>query len=99
MMRSNQAKFKSIWNYIILRFQHQNRSKFVFHKKSIKLCKKKKYKNPFNDGQSVQRFVLPKEMEVKYFKTAMKKLKDDAKKEQMKHQKKDVSLNDIMKGR
>ena len=53
MMRSHQEKFKAIWNYIILRFQHQYRSKFVFHKKSIKISKKKKYKNPLKGNQIV----------------------------------------------
>jgi len=49
-MRSNQSRFRAIWNYIIMRFQHHVKNQFLFHKQSIKLAKKKKYKNPLNNS-------------------------------------------------
>lgn len=50
MMKKNNQRFRAIWNYLILRFQHHVKQEFVLHKRSIKLCKKKKYKNPLGNG-------------------------------------------------
>lgn len=79
MMHRDQTKFRSIWNYILQKFQHHNRKAFLFHKQSIKICKKKKYKNPLGNSQTVQKFILPKEMETAYFNQAFEKLQKDAK--------------------
>ena len=49
-MRQSQDRFRAIWNYIIMRFQHHVQNQFLFHKRSIKLAKKKKYKNPLNSS-------------------------------------------------
>lgn len=49
-MRKSQDRFKAVWNYIIMRFQNHVKHQFLFHKQSIKLAKRKKYKNPLNEG-------------------------------------------------
>lgn len=50
-----------------MRFQHHVKNQFVFHKRSIKLAKKKKYKNPIGNSQTVRKFVIPKEFEKEYY--------------------------------
>ena len=43
------------------------KNQFLFHKQSIKIIKKKKYKNPLNNGQAVRKFTLPKEYEKDFY--------------------------------
>ena len=63
-MKSSQAKFKAIWNYIILRFQNHLKTQFTLHKGSVKLSKGKKYKNALGNAQTVRKFILPMKFQV-----------------------------------
>lgn len=63
-MRENETKFRNIWNHLIQRFQHQVKDQFLLHKKSIKLCKTKKYKSGARgDAKKPPKFVLPKALD------------------------------------
>jgi hypothetical protein len=60
------------------------KDKFLFHKQSIKLCKKKKYKNPLNGGQVVRKFTIPKEYEKDFYVKQRKLIEDREKAEKAK---------------
>ena len=46
----------------------------MFHKRSIKLAKKKKYKDPIGNSQTVKKYIIPKEFEKEYYRTQKAKL-------------------------
>ena len=80
MMSKGQDRMRAIWNYIIMRFQNHLKNQFLFHKQSIKIVKKRKYKNAIGSGQRVKKFILPKEFE-KDFYIAQKKKMEERKKQ------------------
>ena len=98
-MRKSQDRFRAIWNYIIMRFQNHVKNQFLFHKQSIKLAKKKKYKNPLGNGQTCRKFTIPKEYEKDFFLRQRKRLEDRAKKAQAESTPKDVDIGDILSGK
>ena len=79
-MRASQDRFRAVWNHIILRFQNHLKEQYVFHKRSIKLSKLKKYKNPMGNSQTVAKYTLPKECEKNFYVKNKKKLDERRKK-------------------
>ena len=76
-MKEGDQYFKSIMNYIVLRFQEHIKSQFILHKKSIKFIQKKKYKDAKGTGsQKVEEFVLLKEHSLEEFKKVKKRLQE-----------------------
>lgn len=80
-MRESSERFKAIWNYIIMKFQNHLKNQFLFHKRSIKLVKKRKYKSAMGNTQNVMKFTLPKEFEKDFYLKSKqkrdKRLKDE----------------------
>lgn len=82
-----------------MRFQNHVKNQFLFHKQTIKLCKKKKYKNPLNNSQTVRKFLIPKEYEKNYFVRQLKEIQKRKKAEQEKTQKTEVNIGAIISGK
>ena len=98
-MKSSQDRFRAIWNYVIMRFQNHVKNQFLFHKRSIKLSKKKKYKNPLSNSQTVNKFIIPKESEKEYFRTQKAKFDERKRQDAAKNTPKDVNIGDIISGK
>mmetsp|Transcript_31412 Transcript_31412/g.30761 ORF Transcript_31412/g.30761 Transcript_31412/m.30761 type:complete len:160 (+) Transcript_31412:349-828(+) len=80
-LKESERQLRAIFNYVILRFQHHLKEEFVLHKKSIKLIKKKKYKDfQGTNSQTVHKHVLPKEYSEAEYKVIKKKIDEEAKK-------------------
>lgn len=75
------------------------KSQFLFHKQSIKIIKKKKYKNPLNNGESVRKFILPKEYEKDYYIRQKQRLDKKKQEAQTNSKPKDVNIGDIISGK
>lgn len=97
-MRENGERFKAIWNYLIMKFQNHLKNRFVFHKRSIKLVKKRKYKNPMGNSQTVRKFTLPKEFEKDFYVKQKQKRDKRQKDEEEKSKPKEVRIGDILPG-
>ena len=82
-----------------MRFQNHVKNQFLFHKQTIKLCKKKKYKNPIGGGQTVRKFIIAKEYEKDFFVKQLKLLQQRKQAEQEMTKKPEVNIGDIISGK
>lgn len=48
--KESQDRLRAIFNNIVQKFQHHVRFDYVLHKKSLKICKSKKYKHCLGNG-------------------------------------------------
>lgn len=76
MFKRGAAKIGALTNYIIERFQHLLREHYVFHKKSIKIVKGKKYKAWRGANDIVPDYVLPEGYHIDHYEKVQKKIKD-----------------------
>ena len=72
------------------------KNQFLFHKQSIKIIKKKKYKNPLNNGQAVRKFTLPKEYEKDFYLRQKARLEKREQQAKAQAKPKDVNIGDIL---
>ena len=81
-----------------MRFQHHVQHQFLFHKQSIKLAKKKQYKNPIGNSQTVRKFTIPKEYEKDFYVRQKSRLNERKKQAEAQAKPKDVKIGDIISG-
>jgi hypothetical protein len=75
-----------------MKFQALIKDEYIIHKKTIKIDKKKKYKNFKGTGsENVPDFILPKEFDINVFKKVKNSLLEK-KKEEEKKSKPEVSI-------
>ena len=79
VFKQNAAKIESLSNYIIKKFQHVLRDHYVFHLKSVKALRTKKYKAHRGPNDQVGDYVLPEPFHIDHHDKAMKKVEDLAK--------------------
>lgn len=84
MFKTSVAKIGAISNYILQKFQTMLVDHYIFHKKSMKAVKTKKYKpqrgKATKDFKDTPEIALPEAYHVDHFEKAMKKVKDLAEK-------------------
>ena len=68
MFKQGPTKIGALTNYILERFQHLLRDHYVFHKKSIKIIKGKKYKAWRGANDIVPDYVLPEAYHIDHYK-------------------------------
>jgi ASC-1-like (ASCH) protein len=76
VIKQGPKKISAITNYLIERFQALLKDHYIFHKKSIKILKTKKYKAYRGKNDEVGEYVLPEQFHVDHFEKVMKKAKD-----------------------
>ena len=76
MFKTSVQKIGAITNYVLQKFQMMLKDHYVFHKKSIKALKTKKYKAWRGSNDQLPEIVLPEAYHVDHFEKAMKKVKD-----------------------
>ena len=76
MFKKGPAKVGALTNYILERFQDVLKEHYIFHKKSIKIVKGKKYKAWRGDNDIVPDYVLPEGYHIDHYKKAQKQMKD-----------------------
>ena len=91
--KESQDRLKAIWNNIIQKFQNHIRFEYLLHKRSLKICKSKKYKHSLGNGsQKVSKFTLPKEYQKHYFLEAKAEFEAKLKERQKLTEPKEVQL-------
>lgn len=76
MFKVSAKKIGALTNYIIERFQQLLKEHYVFHKKSIKLLKAKKYKAWRGANDVVPDYVLPEAYHIDHFKKVIQKAEE-----------------------
>lgn len=78
MFKTSVTKIGAITNYILQKFQSMLKDHYIFHKKSMKALKTKKYKAYRGSNTEIPEIVLPEAYHADHFEKAMKRVKDMA---------------------
>jgi hypothetical protein len=72
-IKENQSKMQLILNYLLMKFQNLVKDEYIIHKRTLKIEKKKRYKDHKGTGsETVPEFILPKELDIDVFKNVKK---------------------------
>jgi hypothetical protein len=80
LFKTSTKKIESITSYILLKFQHMLKDHYIFHKKSIKILTKKRYKawRPSKENKP-EDFPLPATYHIDHYEKAQKAIEDHLK--------------------